>query len=596
VQLEHFVLTRFNVSVGPVSRGLEAEWLAPRLRLFEQWCLPSMRAQSHRGSRWLVFCHDQTPEPWRSRLEALARDSFEPIWLDEEFTPERASHHTRLRTQAGWLATTQLDNDDALAPSFVARLQPWFDRVPADADGRGEVVGFPIGAQVAGQRWYRRVYPNNPFQTLIEPTDQARTVYGLTHWDLRDERTHLIWSQPAWLQVVHGQNLANEIRGVRYRAPGEARSVARVGQAWDLALLAGKVLRPSAVGRAIGAVRRPEPAPDPEPTPAVGGHKAERRGPTWNTAHGTAIPNPSPPRVTALLTTFNRRSRSLDCLEALLNQHRPGCVLDVVLVDDASRDGTVDAIRARFPMVRLIDGSGELYWSGGMRVAQQVAMATDPDALLWLNDDVLLEPDALRTLVDTWSDRAGVEQQPTVVVGATADRVTGATTYSGVRQTEGLRAMRFVEVEPRDHAQACDTMHGNVVLVPRAVYRRVGTFDPVFPHAMNDFDYGLRAKRVGAQIWLAPGHVGTCERDHDDRPWTDPSLPAVDRLRFLVSVKGLPPAAWWTFVHRHGHRLWPLLFVGPYAHFAGDLLHERTAELGLTRRTPVDAELADAGR
>ncbi len=71
------------------------------------------------------------------------------------------------------------------------------------------------------------------------------------------------------------------------------------------------------------------------------------------------------------------------------------------LVDDGSGDGTTPAVHAEFPEVRVIAGTGHLYWSGGMRVAQQAAVLSDPDYLLWLNDDVELEPEALATLLAT---------------------------------------------------------------------------------------------------------------------------------------------------------------------------------------------------
>ena len=63
-------------------------------------------------------------------------------------------------------------------------------------------------------------------------------------------------------------------------------------------------------------------------------------------------------------------------------------------------------------------------------MAEGIALRSSPDYVLWLNDDVVLQPGFLRRLLDT-SRRHG----DAVVVGATFDPVTGATTYSGLARS-----------------------------------------------------------------------------------------------------------------------------------------------------------------
>ena len=77
------------------------------------------------------------------------------------------------------------------------------------------------------------------------------------------------------------------------------------------------------------------------------------------------------PTIAVLLTCFNRRAKTLAALEALFKQDGAGTTfaLNVFLVDDGSSDGTGDAVRGAFPQVHVIDGTGDLYWNGGMRRA-----------------------------------------------------------------------------------------------------------------------------------------------------------------------------------------------------------------------------------
>jgi glycosyltransferase involved in cell wall biosynthesis len=112
--------------------------------------------------------------------------------------------------------------------------------------------------------------------------------------------------------------------------------------------------------------------------------------------------------VAALLTCHNRREKTVACLDRLFAQDCLGpqgrggseVIVDVFLVDDGSRDGTAQTIREKFPQVAIAHGPGNLFWAGGMRLAWRTAVqARKYDAYLLLNDDTLLRPDALRSLM-----------------------------------------------------------------------------------------------------------------------------------------------------------------------------------------------------
>src|SRR5215471_21751813 len=101
-------------------------------------------------------------------------------------------------------------------------------------------------------------------------------------------------------------------------------------------------------------------------------------------------------RVAVLMTCFNRKSMTLEALDTLFSQkHTDNLDVTVYLVDDNSSDGTGPAVVQRYPQVILLQGSGSLFWNGGMRKAFATALATGFDGYVWLNDDTRLEADAL---------------------------------------------------------------------------------------------------------------------------------------------------------------------------------------------------------
>jgi GT2 family glycosyltransferase len=263
-------------------------------------------------------------------------------------------------------------------------------------------------------------------------------------------------------------------------------------------------------------------------------------------------------RIVVLMASHNRREQTLACLASLAAQRDVEAQVDVVLVDDASPDGTAAAVAEAFPSVSLVAGTGELYWNGGMRRAFEVARESDPDDVLWLNDDVVLDPTALSTLLQT---RAQLQAEAAVVAGAVRDPESGEVTYGGLVRRDRRRPLRFELVDPGPEPVEVDTMHGNCVLIPREVHRAVGNLDPGYRHAMGDFDYGLRARRAGFPVWLAPGTVGTCPGNPGQRL---DGRPLREQLQALTSVKGLPPADWRTFAQRWAGPAWPLYWASPY--------------------------------
>jgi GT2 family glycosyltransferase/glycosyltransferase involved in cell wall biosynthesis len=268
--------------------------------------------------------------------------------------------------------------------------------------------------------------------------------------------------------------------------------------------------------------------------------------------------------IAVLITSHNRREQTLACLRRLHANTAPGIAVVVHLVDDASTDGTMEAVAATFPDVEITVGSGDLFWGGGMRLAFNRAVPASPDFMLWLNDDVVLDPDALERLLATYATLCAKRQPLSLVVGSTRDHRTGDTTYGGVQRNSRLRRMAFSIIEPTDTPQTCETMNGNVVIIPRSVYSVVGNTDERFTHSMGDFDYGLRARSAGCQVFVAPGHYGTCNLNVLEGTFRDTALSRRERLRHAASTKGIPPAEWAAFCRRHGGPLWPALVISPY--------------------------------
>lgn len=258
-------------------------------------------------------------------------------------------------------------------------------------------------------------------------------------------------------------------------------------------------------------------------------------------------------KIVAVMACHNRRRKTLECLQRFFEQARgPEVELGVVLLDDGSTDGTAEAVMDKFPHTVVLSGDGNHFWCGGMRLAWARAAECDPDHYLLLNDDTMLDPQALEELM------ALVGSASTEVIGVASirDPDSGRASYGGI--SEGGHPM-----PPTGRAEACATFNANAVLVPRGVWQKLGIFHDAYTHGMGDFDYGYEAGRHGVQILQTPNFVGSCPRNSIKGTWRDRSLGRRERWQKLHGVKGLPFREWVIYNHRNSGMIWPWRAISP---------------------------------
>lgn len=254
--------------------------------------------------------------------------------------------------------------------------------------------------------------------------------------------------------------------------------------------------------------------------------------------------------LAVLITCHNRKDKTINCLTSLYDEIKylkDTIKTDVFLVDDGSTDGTPEAIEINFPAVHIIPGNGHLYWNQGMYLAWETASRFKYDFYLWLNDDVCILPFGLSTLLQ--DSREFMDKS--IICGA-CEANDGSVSYSGYIQKSKI-------LIPVGRPIRCDYFNGNMVLVPKHVFNKLGNLDPVFHHGQGDFDYGLRAKKVGIHSYLSSIVTGECERSSTLPVWCNPAFSIHERYRAFKSPLGGRPRTTFIFQYRH-LGLMPALF------------------------------------
>ena len=227
----HVLMTRFNLATPGREAAIrnKPDWLATRFRLFEAFCLPSVAEQSTRDFTWIIYFDKDTPQAFKDRVADL-----------QKAVPFEA-YYTGLFPASGWpqsltevlgarlgavppvVLTSRLDNDDALARDYMERTA---------AAAVGQVAAPRVGIVItngyirSATSAYRISHPCNAFASWLERVDQQGgplTAMGISHVDAADFGPLLQVPGPGgWLQVVHGGNVSNKVRGVRVGPDGLA--------------------------------------------------------------------------------------------------------------------------------------------------------------------------------------------------------------------------------------------------------------------------------------------------------------------------------------------------------------------------------------
>ena len=266
--------------------------------------------------------------------------------------------------------------------------------------------------------------------------------------------------------------------------------------------------------------------------------------------------------IAILITSYNRKEKTLYCLENLFNCSNPKLdfTIQVYLVDDGSSDDTASAIEKEYPKVKVIQGTGNLFWAGGMRLAWQTAKNSGYyDYYLLLNDDTILLPTTILGLLKSNKKNKAVNLIEAISIGTTIDKETGKISYGG-----SLLRNRFSpksdKVFKENVDMACDLGNANIMLVPSGIVDKIGILSTKFFHGIADFDYTLRAKKAGFCVMVAPSICGYCKNDHGKR-WKSVNVKLTERIKFLYSPKGLAYKEYMYFIKIHFPLSYPGMFI-----------------------------------
>lgn len=254
------------------------------------------------------------------------------------------------------------------------------------------------------------------------------------------------------------------------------------------------------------------------------------------------------PQVTIIILNWNGLADTLDCIRSLQQLDYPN--YEVVVVDNASTDNTVEVIKTDFPELTLIENEKNLGYTGGNNRGVHYALQGGADYILLLNNDTEVAPDFLSLLVEVAEadPLVGIAgpliyyyDRPEVIwsAGGTVNWQQGSTHMLGLDE---LDRGQFGSIP-----WLVDFITGCALLIKSPVVKQIGPLDDRFFAYYEDSEWGVRAAQAGFKSLLVP----QAKIWHKISPTAREASPQVhyymtrNRLLFLkLSRAGLTP---WLF-------------------------------------------------
>jgi GT2 family glycosyltransferase len=203
------------------------------------------------------------------------------------------------------------------------------------------------------------------------------------------------------------------------------------------------------------------------------------------------------PEVTAVLVNHNGARTIAGAIRSVLGQTHPAA--RILVVDNASTDGSAEQVRAGFPGVELI----ELRRNEGPGRARNLGLSlAGTDLLLWLDDDMILAPDCLENLLAAHQETRAAAVCPRILFYPEKDRIQfdgAALHFCGVLSLVHANQPAALEPQrtfPNAFGSAC-------LLVDRAALAGLGGFDEDIFFYFEDLELSYRLR--------SQGHVICCE-------------------------------------------------------------------------------------
>jgi GT2 family glycosyltransferase len=215
----------------------------------------------------------------------------------------------------------------------------------------------------------------------------------------------------------------------------------------------------------------------------------------------------TPPRVSIILVNFNGIAVILNCLASIQRHLMPG-EYEVIVVDNQSTDGSVEAIAQAFPQVQLLLAPRNDGFGAGNNLG---AKAAQGEFILLLNSDTEISSNIIPPLLAMINRNAQIGiLGPQLRNPDASFQISTSPAISLKGEAAAVKLLRQYERDPESVVQqfstpqAVDIVVGAAMLIRRSLFESLGGFDEDYFMYFEESDLCQRAREAGWQVWYIP--------------------------------------------------------------------------------------------
>jgi GT2 family glycosyltransferase len=206
------------------------------------------------------------------------------------------------------------------------------------------------------------------------------------------------------------------------------------------------------------------------------------------------------PLVSLIILNYNGGNVIIRCIESLIHQDFPEDLYEIIVVDNASQDGSADLIENMFHSVKVVRSASNRGYAGGANFG---ASYSQGDALVFLNNDVQLSADWLTNMVTVLQNEGSVLVGSKIFFEHRPDRLNHAGGLISCLGTGFDIGLGMPDRTPNKIVPV-GYVSGAALMIPRQLFTELGGFDESYFLYCEDVDLCWRAWLRGYKVLLQP--------------------------------------------------------------------------------------------
>ena len=204
------------------------------------------------------------------------------------------------------------------------------------------------------------------------------------------------------------------------------------------------------------------------------------------------------PKVFVIVLNYNGGELLRGCLRSVFQLDYPN--FEVVLVDNASTDGSLEMAKESFSRAHIIRSDQNRGFSAGNNLGIRFALEKMTDFVFLLNPDALMEKNTLTHLIETAENNPQAGILSPVIFQDQSEKIWFA---GGRIEWSKMRATHLQKITSENHYQS-EYLSGCAMLVRKDVFKKIGLLDEDYFLYYEDTDFSFRASQSGFQLLVVP--------------------------------------------------------------------------------------------